>query len=410
MADLVQQGRYALSQLGYNFGLPGLGISENPGTPYSAARTPSQVYNTSSTPYQYSGSNSNLTPGYSTSPITTASNLPGVVTSPTTKTLSGSTSPSGGSGGGGGSSTSSGPTKYTQDQALKMGLDINTLRSMGLLADSGPSGQDLQNQVDQAYGEANGIYDQMYNNAVNNKQNYIDSLTSGYDALRPDIQSGYDTGVNQINQQRGQNDLQAANAIDAAKQQYQELVSGNRNRFGANSAGEFANAFTGRQYQQNVGQAQQTQGQNSQALNSKLTDLTTNYNANIQKLNYQKATAIQQAQQAFQDRLDQINQMKGQLAQNKAQLKLQALQELRQRSYDLQDAFTNYQRQLTAQHAAAIDQLKTAVATSQAYSRQPVDLAQFSGPQFSQAFSNPYVPDYSNISGYYDPRRQELQA
>ena len=255
-------------------------------------------------------------------------------------------------------------------------------------------GQQLQSDVDNAYGEASGVYNNMYNDAVANKQNFLDQYTQPYEAQKPTLTQGYNQGLALNQNQQNTTKLNEQNAIADARRLFNELSTGVNQRFGGtNSAGEFANAFYGREFQRNMGNIQNTTGQNIQNLLTQQQGITDKYQAQLQQIEAQKAAALSQAQNLFQQRLDQINSAKGELAQNKAALKLQALQELRQRAYTLQDNFTNFAHTLSLQHAAANDQLRNQIAEYSAYAGKPIDLAGY----------QKYVAPIINAGQSYNP-------
>lgn len=297
------------------------------------------------------------------------------------------------------SSPSIGGSGWRQ-QALNAGLDVNAPQFAGLRAqDESSGGAD----VESAYGEANNIYNSMYNDAVNGKQNYLDSFSKPYDAQRPLLDNARTGALNLNQSQVDQTYQQNESALAAARRLYNELSQGVQQRFGGtNSAGEFANSFYGREFQRQQGNVQQTTGQNIKGLMEQQTSIENDYQTKLQSLEQQKQAALAQAQVEFQNRLDQINQARGQLAQNKAGLKLQALQELRQRAYQIQDQQTQYAQQLQAQAQAQSAQLKSAIGQySQQYSA-PVQTQAYAPATYSQigggqtSTSNPL----SSITGY----------
>lgn len=284
--------------------------------------------------------------------------------------------------------------------AINAGLDVNAPQFAGLRAqdEAGAFGQ-----VDSAYGEANSIYNSMYNDAVNGKQNYLDSLSKPYDAQRPLLDNARTGALNLNQSQVDQTYQQNESALAAARRLYNELSQGVQQRFGGtNSAGEFANTFYGREFQRQQGNVQQTTGQNIKGLMEQQTSIENDYQAKLQSLEQQKQAALAQAQVEFQNRLDQINQARGQLAQNKAGLKLQALQELKQRSYQIQDDQRKYAQQLEAQAKAQASQIQSAIGQySQQYST-PVQTQAYAPATYSQigggqtSASNPL----SSLTGY----------
>lgn len=254
-----------------------------------------------------------------------------------------------------------------------------------------------QADLDAAYNPVYGSINDLYNRAYGNKQTYLDAATSPFDALQPDIDQAYQSGLNLNQQQSSQNNSQTQNALSAARQLYNELQQGVQQRFGGtSSAGDFAKAFYGRQLQQNEGQAYNTQGQNQQSLNTQAATLLAQHDNNIKQLNAQKAAALANAQLQFQNKLDSIDQLRLQTDQQKAAAKLDALQQLKATANAINQQFDQFQQNLVLQNQSSLDQLRNGVATAQAYSGQPINLSainpafysQMGGPQGG---SNPYM-------------------
>lgn len=273
------------------------------------------------------------------------------------------------SGGGGGSRV------VTEKEALDLGLDINNLPSGYTRAQEGPSPEQMQADVDNAYSEAMGIYNSMMPTDAQRAQ-YEQEAMNPYNAQIPLLEQQRTSALNVNTQQRQDAAAQYESALASARRLFQELTQGVQQRFGgSNSAGEFAQNFYGREYQNQRGQQQNTYGQNVRDLGNKQQEIETGYQANLQKINYEKEAAKLQAQRLFQDKIDQINNMKGQLAQNKAALKLQALQELRNRSYQIEDSVRAFQQQIEGQRQQALTNIQQMQAQYQINQGQPVNLS-----------------------------------
>lgn len=242
-----------------------------------------------------------------------------------------------------------------------------------------------QDDINAAYDPVYGTINNLYSSAQNNKQTYLDAATSPYDALRPGIDQAKTEGLNLNQQQVDQTNQGQANALSAARQLYNELTQGVQQRFGGiGSTADFAKAFFGRQLQQNEGGIYNTVGQNMRALYTQAANIVSQFNNNVKELESKKAAALSQAQVQFQQRLDQIDQLRLQTDQQKAHEKLSALQELKATANAIQSQFTQFQEQLHLQQQSAADQLRNSVATAQAYSHQPINLSAIPGAQYSQ--------------------------
>lgn len=270
-----------------------------------------------------------------------------------------------------------------------------------------PSPQGISNSdVDNAYNDANGALNDYYNQTMSGKQDFINSYVSPYAALQPGLDASYQQGVNQTNLQADQARQQTSSVVDSARRLYGELSKAYQQRFGgSNSAGAFGQAYLGNAYQTQSGQAQNQLGQNLQALEAHKSDLLTQYNANLQQLNAQKANAEAQAQKDFQDKLDQISNMKVQFSGQKAQAKLQALQDYKNQINTLNNNLFQASQQLRTQALAGVQNLTQAYAQYAGYSGKPVDvqaLSNFYLPAmngYSQQLQNSYISPTGQVAG-----------
>lgn len=368
-----------VDKLGTGLRLPELGISEAIAgknyTTYSGI-TPQSVQAGVPSPYQSQNIGIAMNPAttkyYQPSPSYTGnavqtSSQPNVLGSSDVRQTSG--------GGGGG-----GARAITEQEALGLGLDWNNLPG-GYTRNvpAGPSPEELQRQlqadVDNVYSEAMGIYNNMMPTDAQKAQ-YEQEAMNPYNEQLPLLEQSKSASMRVNQQQKDEAAAQYESALAAARRLFQELTQGVQQRFGgSNSAGEFAQNFYGREYQNQRGQQQNTHGQNVRDLGNKAQEIETGYQANLQKINMEKETAKLQARRLFQDKIDQINSMKGQLAQNKAALKLQALQELRNRSYQIEDSVRSFAQQIEAQRQAALTNIQQMQAQYQINQGQPVNIA-----------------------------------
>jgi len=301
--------------------------------------------------------------------------------------------------------------RFTTGEALGKGLDLNELRKQGRLVEDAPSGtktittadalakgwdtnnlpsgytidrsaQDAQQKalydqetgmIDSAYGDAMGIYDGIYNNRVAQKDNYLNTATSPYDAQLPLLQTQRDSALQNNSQMQNTQDMDQQNAIASARRLYSELGQGVKQRFGGtNSAGEFAQQFYGREFQKQLGDVQNTHGKNIAVLQDKAAQIDAEHQANLRQISLQRDAAKAQAQIDFQNKLDEISQAKGQIAQAKADRKLQALQGYRQNLLQVEQNFNAFAQNMALQkQAQQADLEKQARTLAAGYSTAP---------------------------------------
>lgn len=251
----------------------------------------------------------------------------------------------------------------------------------------------LMDQVNNVYGDAYNTLGQQEQQVRAGEQDLYTQFTSPYDAQRPLIDQAYSEGQTLNKQQQDTSGQQEQNALAAARRLYGELSQGVQQRFGgSNSAGEFANAFFGREFQRNMGQVQQTAGQNMQKLMDQAKTIQDQHAAQLQQLETQKQGALAQARNVFNEKLSAINNARLGLDQNKAQLKLQALQELRANVQNVLAGAQQLEQQARAQVTQAQTQLQAQVQVFRAQAGSPVDLQAIAQPYYSQLQQNQASP------------------
>jgi hypothetical protein len=226
--------------------------------------------------------------------------------------------------------------------------------------------------------------------------------------------SEYNLNNQAIGQQQVQGENRRNSAIDAARRLYNELLMGGKQRFGgASSAGEAYQSLAGTELQRN-NQSIATDystfmGQVDMARNS----LTERYNQSLQQLELQKQQLLSQAQRDFQDRLLEIDRMKAEAGQNKANARLEALQSLRNQAYQIQLSTAQNQSQLNTAKAQAEQELQNAISSMGANVQQ----ANTAGQTLAQNVPSQYQTGLAlgptqqsaaqQYTGAINPRRQE---
>lgn len=420
---LPQGAQYAISQAGYKLGLGGAGLSEGQNVPYNANRTPSQVFNTAGTPSQYSGTNAQTinqgSNAYQILPGSQGTNLNQYQQNigPANPAPTG-----GGGGGGGGGSPQSSGTINPQTTYLTVNGETKKLAdwmSQGVLdANGNPinkgGGGPSQVDVNAAYAPAFQAYQDLFNQANANKPAYMDSIASNFAPQYTGAQNALQQGQQLGQTQMSQNQTQAQSAIDAAKSLFGEVSQGVKQRFGGtNSAGEFANQFYNRELQKQMGGVQNTLGQNQQTVQTKMTQLQDQYTSAVKQIDEGKTAALNQAEQAFQQRLQDIQGMKGQLETQKAASKISELQNYRSLVSQIQQQAQQNALAVQQQAAQAAAQLANTGAMSALYGNaaNPATLGQYA----QAAYSAMGVPiggqnqSMNTLSGYYNPY-QKIQG
>lgn len=269
------------------------------------------------------------------------------------------------------------------------------------------------------FDQINSAYGDVYNNLNNQEsqlrggeQNLYDSFTGQFDAQKPLLQSAYNSGVQMNTQQQEKENLGKENALTSARRMFQDVGQGVKQRFGGgNSTSEFANAFYGREFQRNVGNVINSSGENMRKLLDKSTQIKSDYDAQLSSLEQQKQSALLQAKDVFSQRLAAINNARLGADQNKAQLKLEALQEMRNTIASVQQQALATQQQLQTSIAQAQSQMAAQVQSYRTQAGQSVDTNAIANPfysQFGKSLQNIPQLDLNKVYGQY--RRDDERA
>lgn len=412
---LPQGAQYAISQAGYNLGLGGAGLSQNANIPYDPARTPSQVFNTAGTVSQLPGTNAqtiNQGPNaYNILPSSQGNNL-----NTYNQNINPTPPPNTGGGGVGGNNSSGPPNPYTtyiNGKKLADAMKDGELDQWGNPINKQQQGPS-QIDIDNAFNPAFQAYQDLFNQANANKPAYMESIASNFAPQYTGAQSALQQGQQLGQTQMSQNQNQAQSAIDAAKGLFNEVSQGVKQRFGGtNSAGEFANQFYNRELQKQMGGVQNTLGQNQQTVQTKMTQLQDQYGSAVKQIDEAKTAALNQAEQNFQARLQDIQGMKGQLETQKASAKISELQNYRSLVSQIQQQAQQNALALQQQVAGIAGQLANTGAMAGLYgqSQSPAQLAQYMNPVYSALGMNggQQTGGLNNVSGFYNPNERKSQ-
>lgn len=209
--------------------------------------------------------------------------------------------------------------------------------------------------------------DQELNDAYNPLLNYLNqaesALRSDYPTYKNEIESSYNTSKQAlanglqntkrtIDSQIEQGSKQKLDAISEARRMYNELQMANQQRFGsASSAGQAASEIQGREFQRGTAKTQEQFQQLTQELGNKKLELEQNYQVSLQQLEDKKQASINEVNRQFQEKLLQINQQRANTEAEKANRRLQALQDYKNQVYAVQ--LQNYQLAQQLQMAKA---------------------------------------------------------
>ena len=221
-----------------------------------------------------------------------------------------------------------------------------------------PSQEEINRQIDEAYNSSYDYLNQAESAVRADHPNVLSEAQKNYDVNAQLLGSSKTSGLNQLGEQGLQASQTNETAQAKARRLYNELRTGYQQRFGgASSAGQAATEISGVEQQRQQGQLNQQYAQTVRQIDLQKADIGQKYNDGILQLEQQKQVAINQANRDFQQKLLEIANNRAQIGAAKAQAKLQALQELRNQVFQINQQTVQFKQTLAAQVAQANGQL-----------------------------------------------------
>lgn len=207
--------------------------------------------------------------------------------------------------------------------------------------------------------------DNVFNPTMDYLNNVEGKVNANYPTVQNDINAQYDTSKQSLTGDfnRGTKDINATadeagstkeDAVTAAVRLFNELKMGGQQRFGgASSAGQAFSELSNTELMRNMGGIQKTFATTMQKINASKDALGERFTAALTKLETDKLGALRDAKREFDDKLMEIARLKTDAMTNKAQMRLQALQELRNNVFQINVQNLNFKQQLASQKATA---------------------------------------------------------
>jgi len=273
---------------------------------------------------------------------------------PTSSVLGTSTSANTGGGSSGGT---------TQDQRL------SAWRAAGNTGDvpvgwnppssSGPDQSAIDQAITDTYNSSNSYLDQAQNQLQSDFPTIQSDINNQYGVDKGQLDTSHNASTAQFGQQQQQTDYAHESALAAARRLYSELRQGYQQRFGgSSSAGDAANQIANVEQQRQMGQQNQGYQQTNNQINMQKNNVDAQYQQGLQTLLTQRDASLNQANRDFQSKLLQISQNRAANEQAKGQAKLQALQDLRNQIFSINQQNTQFQQTLEAQRQQSALQLQ----------------------------------------------------
>lgn len=262
--------------------------------------------------------------------------------------------------------TGSGETgiDYTINNDQMIGPPIPTNTNQNLPNYGGNSGG--SGEVLGADSDLNKAINDIYSPLLSGYNEQLGSLSKNLNLTRNNIQNAYQQSANTlgtnrtegISQVKNQSDIAAQrkqDALSAAVQLYNELLGGGRQRFGgASSAGEAYSALSGRELMKNQGTIQQGYGETMSQLNQAAQGIQNQYATAMQNLELQKTSALNDAMQAYNDKVTQINSDRNSTQSQKGMALYNTLLELKNKSYNINNTISQMSDAYNKQYQSSI--------------------------------------------------------
>jgi len=209
--------------------------------------------------------------------------------------------------------------------------------------------KDLQNLINQQYNAGQEYVAGQEARLQSFQPQYEQSIAQTYEAQAPELQRISQEQQTAIAQQQEQTKQQRESALAQARRQYQEGTQRTQQLFGGvagSSAGQAQSELLAREQQRQFGQTQMASNQALGQLASNLQNVQAQTANQLVQLQADKQKALTQARDAFRQQLDTINSQRFQLAQDKANSQIKALQDFNTRRRQLEDFYTQQQANL----------------------------------------------------------------
>jgi len=249
------------------------------------------------------------------------------------------------SGGGSSAPDLSNPAKQT-DYAHSKGFDnydqyLNSMK------------QNLQPDtaaIDAIYDPVNSYLSQQEQTISGQQPSVLEAAQNAYNTNLSTLTSSRERGEQQLGEQGIQAQQGKINAEDQSRRLYNELSRGGIQRFGgATSAGQGYGELLGVEQQRTQAQTAQQYITAKREIDTAKYNLTQDFDNKKMQLQQQKQEAENNIRIEFENRLMEIKGMKAQAASEKAAAQLGALQDMKNKMYQLDVANMQYQQQLQMQ-------------------------------------------------------------
>lgn len=209
-------------------------------------------------------------------------------------------------------------------------------------------------EIDNLFNSSYDYLGQAESTLRNNFPSVLAEADATFNTNKGILDTNQQTATNTLNQQSTQASTRAQEALAANRRLYSDLNRGYQQRFGgASSAGQAASEIANVEQQRQTGDVYRGLQDTMQTINNQKTQIEGEYRNNILQLEQQKQLAVSNANRDFQNKLLEISKARADLGMSKAQANLQALQEYRNKVFQINYQNMQYQQTLNQQKEQA---------------------------------------------------------
>lgn len=265
-----------------------------------------------------------------------------------------------------------GLSNYSGGSAVKSTQQPSGVQTQAVMAPTGgtevaPSGfttpegnwyegtQDQYNaEIDSYYNAAMGALNTAEQNLNKNLDLTKTQAESDYTANSAQLGTNKEKTMGTIATQERAGQTRKEDALAAARRLFSELSMGNQQRFGGStSAGQAASEIQGAEMQRQMGSTNRQTNEFMQQIDTARRDVESQYQSGLLQLQQAKQQALTDAQIAFNNAITEIAQNRAQTEAQKAQMRMNALMDLRNKAFTIQQQNLTFEQQLTAMREQA---------------------------------------------------------
>jgi len=230
----------------------------------------------------------------------------------------------------------------------------------------GPSQDDIMNQINGLYGESENYLNQAESALRADHPSALAEAEAIFKTNSSMLGTDRDVAFQGLNSQSTKATKAKESALESARRMYADQQMGATQRFGgSSSAGQAASELMAREQARQFGQTGRQHAEVQQQIDVQRQNVEKEFNTGLMQLEQQKQSGISSANRDFQNKLLQIAQNRAEIGQAKAEARLTALQELRNKVFAIEQQNTQFTQQLTMMREQANLQLQSLGQSSQ---------------------------------------------